>query len=98
MGGTVCGLTTEDGIFRVATELSYGTLKVNESLTNRWQGALQGEGAARRPGLYSNSSNGTMVDFTVFMAIACATASLTPSTVNGNSVCILRQGYLARAL
>ena len=43
------------------------------------------------------SSNGTMVDFTVFMAIACATASFTPSTVKGNSVCILRHGYLSRA-
>jgi hypothetical protein len=45
-------------------------------------------------GCQSSSSNGTMVDFTVFMAIACATASFTPSTVKGNSVCILRQGYL----
>ena len=37
-------------------------------------------------------SNGTIVDFTVRMAMAAAIASLTPSSVNGNSVCISWKG------
>ena len=91
-------LTKEDGFFQVSAGASYEPAKVNFVLT----GNKPRMGSTAPPynsgaAAYSSSSNGTMVDFTVFMAMACATASLTPSTVKGNSVCILRQGYLSRA-
>src|SRR5205085_1570755 len=44
----------------------------------------------------TNSGHGTMVDLTVLMAIASATASVTPSGVNGYNTCISSHGYLAR--
>src|ERR1700738_2171973 len=49
------------------------------------------------PTVYSASSgHGTMVDFTVFIAIASATARPMPSVENGYGVCISSQGYLSR--
>jgi GAF domain-containing protein len=44
----------------------------------------------------ANSGHGTMVDLTVFIAIASATARSIPSTENGYSVCMSSQGYLLR--
>ena len=44
----------------------------------------------------TSSGHGTIVDFTVFIAIASATALLTPSSENGYSVCISSQGYFPR--
>src|SRR3979490_1832700 len=44
----------------------------------------------------ASSGHGTMVDFTVFIAIASATARPMPSSENGYSVCISSQGYLLR--
>src|SRR5712671_5203551 len=44
----------------------------------------------------TSSGHGTMVDFTVFIAIASATARPMPSSENGYSVCISSQGYLSR--
>ena len=46
------------------------------------------------PGAYpsTRSGFGTMVDFTVFIAIASATARLMPSSENSNSVCISSHG------
>src|SRR6266851_1198830 len=41
-------------------------------------------------------ARGTMVDFTVFIAIASATARPMPSSENGYSVCVSSQGYLLR--
>ena len=41
-----------------------------------------------------SSGNGTMVDFTVFIAMASATARAIPSSEKGYSVCISNQGYL----
>ncbi len=41
----------------------------------------------------SSSGHGTMVDFTVFMASASATARAIPSSEKGYSVCISSQGY-----
>ena len=96
---SLAGLTKEDGFFQVSAGPSYEPAKVNFVLTGN-KAAWRAIAAALQLGrpAYSSSSNGTMVDFTVFMAMAWATASLTPATVKGNSVCILRQGYLSRAL
>src|SRR5260370_35716125 len=44
----------------------------------------------------TSSGHGTMVDFTVFIAIASATARPMPYSENGYSVCISSQGYLCR--
>ena len=44
-----------------------------------------------------SSGHGTMVDFTVFIAMASATARAIPSSEKGYSVCISNQGYLALA-
>ena len=44
----------------------------------------------------ANSGHGTMVDLTVFIAIASATARPIPSSENGYSVCRSNQGYSLR--
>src|SRR5580692_6785196 len=44
----------------------------------------------------ASSGHGTMVDFTVFIAMASATARAMPSSENGYSVCMSSQGYLSR--
>ena len=92
-GGTVFGLTTEHGIFRVSVRPSYETIKVKELFAHasRMQPERCVAGISASSG-YSSSSKGTMVDFTVCMAMAWATASLTPAVVKGNSVCMRRQG------
>ena len=62
------------------------------ALSPRWT-----PGRTKSPQAYSTSSrHGTMVDFTVFIAIASATAWPMPSAENGYSVCISGQGYLLR--
>jgi len=49
------------------------------------------------PEPYSNSGHGTIVDLTVFIAMASSTAWRTPPSSNGYSVCISSHGYFVRA-
>ena len=48
-----------------------------------WFDMLRGTGAVLSRQASTSSGHGTMVDFTVFIAIASATARDTPSSVNG---------------
>src|SRR3984893_9493805 len=53
--------------------------------------------SGRRYRAHTSSGQGTMVDLTVFIAIASLTARATPSSSKGSSVTIASQGYLSRA-